>query len=157
MVLSKSFGYALRGILYITLTSDEKRKISIDEMAGKLAIPKFFLAKIMKQVVKSGVVSATRGQHGGFYLNDRTLKYTLADLILMIEGQGYFNTCMLNMGKCDAAKPCPMHNLVTEQKEMVLSVYKNTTIGDLMKGDKETMLNSIDAHLRVPVLETVTD
>jgi DNA-binding IscR family transcriptional regulator len=55
MFLSKSFGYALRGILYIAVMQDEERKVQIEEIATKLSVPKHFLGKIMQQVVKAGL------------------------------------------------------------------------------------------------------
>ena len=43
MFLSKFFGYALRGILYVALMQDEKRKVQIDEIANKLSVPRHSL------------------------------------------------------------------------------------------------------------------
>jgi Rrf2 family protein len=68
MFLSKSFGYALRGILYIAVMQDENRKVQIDEIATKLSVPKHFLGKIMQQVVKAGLLKSTKGPYGGFSL-----------------------------------------------------------------------------------------
>lgn len=146
MVLSKSFGYALRGTLYIASKSDEVRKISIEEMATTLGIPKHFLAKVMKLIVKAGIVSSTRGQQGGFFLNEQTLKFPLVKLISLIEGEQYFNTCLLSLGKCNAQSPCPLHHKVAKFKDELHSVYKNTTIGDLLKGENEELVRSITSH-----------
>ena len=77
MFLSKSFGYALRGILYVALMQDEKRKVQIDEIANKLSVPRHFLGKIMQQVVKAGLLQSTKGPHGGFYLAENTLSSSL--------------------------------------------------------------------------------
>ena len=56
MFLSKSFGYALRGILYIAVMQDEHRKVQIDEIATKLSVPKHFLGKILQQIVKADLL-----------------------------------------------------------------------------------------------------
>ena len=50
MIFSKSFGYAIRGILYIAVMKNEKQRVQLDEMAGKLNIPRHFLGKIMKRM-----------------------------------------------------------------------------------------------------------
>ncbi len=146
MVLSKSFGYALRGTLYIASKSDEVRKISIEEMASTLGIPKHFLAKVMKLIVKAGIVSSTRGQQGGFFLNEQTLKFPLVKLISLIEGEHYFNTCLLSLGKCNALSPCPLHHKIAEFKDELHKVYRNTTIGDLLKGENAELVRSITTH-----------
>jgi Predicted transcriptional regulator len=60
MFLSKSFGYALRGILYIAVMQDEERKVQIEEIATKLSVPKHFLGKIMQQIVKAGLLKSQK-------------------------------------------------------------------------------------------------
>jgi Rrf2 family transcriptional regulator, iron-sulfur cluster assembly transcription factor len=157
MVLSKSFGYALRGTLYIASKTDETRKISIEEMASTLGIPKHFLAKVMKLIVKAGVVNSTRGQQGGFFLNENTLKFPLVQLITLIEGEQYFNTCLLSIGKCNAQSPCPLHHKIAQFKDELHGVYRNTTIGDLLKGENEGLVRSITSHYNQPVNLVPTD
>jgi len=74
MLLSKSFGYALRGVLYVAMMNASKKKVQLDEMAEKLAVPRHFLAKVMKRVVKEGILSSVRGLNGGFCINESTLQ-----------------------------------------------------------------------------------
>jgi Rrf2 family transcriptional regulator, iron-sulfur cluster assembly transcription factor len=143
MVLSKSFGYALRGILYVALLKDEDRKVSIEEIAGRLSVPRHFLGKIMKLMVKAGIMGSTRGQQGGFFINEKTLDTPVVTIILLTEGANYFNTCLLSLRKCNAANPCPLHTQLGKFKNDVLDVYSQTTIGDLLKDNKPDFINSI--------------
>ena len=143
MIFSKSFGYALRGILYVSLQKDENRKVSIEEIAKRLMVPRHFLAKIMKAMVKAGILSSTRGQQGGFYINEATLGTPIVTIILLTEGKNYFNTCMLSLRKCNADNPCPLHAKVEKFKSDVMEVYGSTTIGDLLKDNKPEFIKSI--------------
>jgi Rrf2 family protein len=145
MVLSKSFGYALRGVLYVSLMKDEQRNISIEEIAARLSVPRHFLGKIMKSVVKAGVLGSSRGQHGGFYVNEDTLSTPLINIVLLIEGTNYFNTCVLNLRRCNADRPCPLHGRVEKFKHDLQQVYSQTTIGDLLKTDRSGFIDSISA------------
>ena len=147
MVLSKSFGYALRGILYVSMMSDEQRKISIEEIARRLSVPRHFLGKIMKAVVKAGILSSTRGQQGGFFINERTLKTPLINVIILTEGKSYFNTCLLSLRNCNAANPCPMHTKVEKFKNDLMDLYCQTTIGDLLKDNKPEFIKSIAINI----------
>lgn len=146
MILSKSFGYALRSILYLAAKREETRRISVEEMAANLGIPKHFLAKVMKLIVKAGILGSVRGQHGGFYINDQTLEYPLSKLILLIEGESYFNTCLLNLGKCNTLNPCPLHYRFAKYKDEFYRIYENTSIGDLLNVENNELLNSITTH-----------
>lgn len=143
MIFSKSFGYALRGILYVSAMNDENRRISIDEMADQLTVPRYFLGKIMKKVVKSGIIDSTRGQQGGFFINKQTLQTPLSKLILLMEGKEYFQTCILNFGHCNAGNPCPLHSRVEKFKSEIQAIYYDTTIEDLLKDNKPSFIRSI--------------
>ncbi|MFN4314283.1 MAG: RrF2 family transcriptional regulator [Chitinophagaceae bacterium] len=143
MVLSKSFGYALRGVLYVALMGDENRKVPLEEIADNLKVPRHFLAKILKSVVKADILKSTRGPGGGFYIHEGTLATTLLTIVLLIEGNAYFNTCLLSLRKCNASRPCPLHHKLDDHKKEIMKVYQTTTIGDLLKNDKPEFIRSL--------------
>lgn len=143
MTFSKSFGYALRGILYVALLREEDRKISIEEIADRLSVPRHFLGKVMKSVVKAGFLSSTRGPQGGFYVNEHTLSTPLISILLLTEGKEYFNSCLLSLRKCNAANPCPLHDRFDECKKGLLEIYSQTTIEQLLVDDKPEFIRSI--------------
>lgn len=146
MVLSKSFGYALRGILYVSLMQEEKRKVSLDEIAVQLAVPRHYLAKIMKAVVKAGVLSATRGQQGGFFINNNTLNTSLTTIIRLTDGEEFFNACMLSLRKCNSSSPCPLHSKFEAGRRELFEVCRNTTIEMVIKNNKSEFIRSISVE-----------
>lgn len=143
MILSKSFGYALRGILYIAKLQDEKRRIQIDEIAKKLSVPKHFLGKIMQQIVKEGLLRSTKGPYGGFSLTKDTLNTPLIKLAELTDGLDQFKMCVLKLKMCDGNNPCPLHNDMEQLKEKFLSVFNGTTIGDLVKDTSGDFIKSL--------------
>ncbi|MBS1655618.1 MAG: Rrf2 family transcriptional regulator [Bacteroidetes bacterium] len=143
MIFSKSFGYSLRGVLYVALMRDENRKIQIDEIANRLSVPRHFLGKIMNKIVKAGVISSTKGPHGGFSLNDSTLGTPLITLISVTEGMDQFDSCVLRLRKCNHEHPCPLHHRMESYKEDLKKLYTNTTIGDLLQEDKPDFIKSL--------------
>ncbi len=143
MFLSKSFGYALRGILYIALLQDEQRKIQIDEIAGKLSVPRHFLGKIMQNLVKAGLLQSTKGPYGGFSLNADTLTTPLVKLVEITDGMAQFNICVLQLRNCNGINPCPLHQDADEIKTKFLNVLNQTTIADLLTNDKKMFIKSL--------------
>ena len=143
MFLSKSFGYALRGILYVATMQDEKRKIQVDEIANTLSIPKHFLGKIMQQVVRAGLLKSTKGPSGGFSITNETLNSPLIDLIKITGGMDQFSFCVLKLKHCDGSNPCPLHDEMDKIKTNFLAVFTKTTIGDLVKDDKNNLIKSL--------------
>jgi len=143
MFLSKSFGYALRGILYIAVMQDENRKVQIDEIATKLSVPKHFLGKIMQQIVKSGLLKSTKGPYGGFALTTGTLATPVIKLVEITDGMEQFSMCFLKLKYCNGLNPCPLHHEMEEVKRNYLNVFTKNTIGDLLKESKSDLLKSL--------------
>jgi Rrf2 family protein len=143
MFLSKSFGYALRGILYIAAMQDEQRKVQIGEIATKLSVPKHFLGKIMQQVVKAGLLKSTKGPYGGFSLAAETLATPVIQLVEIMDGMEQFSLCVLKLKYCNGLDPCPLHYEMEEAKKNYLNVFNKNTFGDLLKNGKSDLLKSL--------------
>lgn len=143
MIFSKTFGYALRGILYVSMISEEKPKVLLDEIAVQLAVPRHFLGKVMKQLVKEGVLSSMKGPFGGFYINEETMKFTLFNLMEITGEVEEFGTCILRFRNCNAASPCPMHYQVNSMRKKWQYFLSTTTISDLLKKDQPGFIKSI--------------
>jgi Rrf2 family iron-sulfur cluster assembly transcriptional regulator len=145
MILSKSFGYALRSIIYMALISSTKHNIQLQEISDELSVPRHFLGKVMKRLAKNGVVDSAKGRTGGFMLNERTLSYSLKDLIILIEGDALFSACVIGFKKCNEKNPCPLHRQIVEIRKQISKTYSETKIGDLLINDKTELLKSLIA------------
>ena len=66
MLLTKKSEYALLSLISI---SKQKEPINVDILSKELQISKSFLAKIMQNLAKQGLVISHRGVNGGFSLN----------------------------------------------------------------------------------------
>jgi Rrf2 family transcriptional regulator, iron-sulfur cluster assembly transcription factor len=143
MFFSKSFGYAVRGVLYIVFMQDTKQYVQAEEIAQKLVVPRHFVSKILKKLVKSGVLSSSKGKAGGFTVNERTREFLLVQLFELTDGMDTFNKCSLRLQDCNELNPCPLHLQLNNIKQDLRRTLSVTTIGDLIKEDKEKFINSI--------------
>lgn len=148
MMFSKSFGYALRGILYVALMQEEKRKVQAEEIAEKLSVPRHFLGKIMQQLVKAGLLQSTKGPYGGFYLAPGTLQTPLIKIVEITDGIVQFNTCVLQLRQCNNINPCPLHAEMELFKTQLMQVLTETTIEGLLSGDKKLFIDSLSVRER---------
>lgn len=137
MTFSKSFGYALRGVLYIAVNSEERPKLQVDEIASQLAVPKHFLGKIMKKLVKAGILNSTKGPYGGFSLNERTLSTSVLELATIINGISNAEDCVLRLDKCDADHPCALHHKMSCYKREFHHLIATTTIEELFREERK--------------------
>ena len=149
MVFSKSFGYAIRGVLYIAIMQNEKRFVQAEEISEQLTVPRHFMSKILKSLVKDGIISSVKGPTGGFTITDDTLTTPLMKIFQKTEGLETFTTCVLRMKECNSVNPCPMHNQMDDIRRRLDFVLVNTTIGDLLTEDKADFIKSIATHTEI--------
>lgn len=146
MVFSKSFGYALRSILYIALMQEENRYVQAEEVALNLGVPRHFVGKILKKLAKAKLLSSLKGPCGGFKLNEHTLHVNLLSLFIITDGQSNFKNCALRLQECSALNPCPMHEQMQEIKVRLKSILTETTISHLIKEDRPAFIKSISSE-----------
>jgi Rrf2 family iron-sulfur cluster assembly transcriptional regulator len=143
MVLSKSFGYALRSVLYMAAVHENKKYIQLQEIAEQLDVPRHFLGKVMKRLSKSGVIDSTKGHAGGYTLNSETLSLPVMQIVVLIEGEQLFNACVIGFKKCNEQNPCPLHHKVVAAKSQMMKTFNETKIGDLLQDDKQAFIRSL--------------
>ena len=142
MVFSKTFGYAIRSILFLAASGEDKR-IQLTEVAAKLKVPRHFLAKVMKKLASEGVIGSQKGPKGGFSCTDGTLKTNLFKIVTITGDAAHFDSCVLRLKKCNAQNPCPLHNEAQALRHQWLDLLCNTSISDLIKGQQPDFIRSI--------------
>src|SRR5512138_1395209 len=100
MIFSKSFGYALRSVLYVVMVSKEQSRVQIQEVADRLQIPKHFLGKIMKMLAKEKIIDSVKGPFGGFSVNENTTSIPIFTLLEITDGIDQFQECSLRLRRC---------------------------------------------------------
>jgi Rrf2 family protein len=143
MIFSKSFAYAVRGILYIASTENEAKKIRVEDISKETGIPKHFLGKVMNKMVKAGMVSSIKGPRGGFYITSKTLDIYLIQLYHLFDGNQLFEGCVLRLKKCSDEHPCPLHFQVDETKRNIHRLLSETKVQDLLNEGKHELLRSL--------------
>lgn len=142
-MFSKSFGYALRGILFIVFLQDEKRRIHVDEIATRLSVPRYFMSKVLKNLAKQGILGSVKGPHGGFYVNEQTMSTSVLRILTITDGDGQFRNCALRLQECNLQNPCPLHKQMFLIRNDLKSLMENTTVEDLINENAKDFLNSL--------------
>ena len=132
-MFSKSCTYAIRSVIYLATKDEGRAKTGVEEIASKLDIPRHFLAKTLQQLSKHSLISSIKGPKGGFYLSKANDDLTLQHIIECIDGDGFFNNCVLGLPECGDECPCPMHEHVSAFREDIQDRLKYKKIKDLAK------------------------
>ncbi|GAA4334503.1 Rrf2 family transcriptional regulator [Flaviaesturariibacter amylovorans] len=143
MLFSKSFGYAIRGILYIATSSDSGAPVQTEAIARELGVPMHFTRKVLKQLAQKGILVSSKGQRGGFLLAEGVLEKPLIELVEATDGVALFHTCILRLRACDHRNPCPMHEHFKGIQDDIRTVLSSHTIGGLLSPGRAALLRSL--------------
>ena len=136
-MLSNTSKYAIRAVIYLAVYSNDSKKIGIKKISKELNIPSPFLSKILQILVRRKLLSSIKGPHGGFGLGKQAKDISLYDIIIEMDGDDLFNTCLLGTGRCNEEdgkkKFCAIHSEFEEVRKRMIELYKNITIDKLAK------------------------
>lgn len=140
-MFSKSCKYAIRAVLYLAVNSNEEKKLGVKEISEELDVPKHFLAKILQQLSKHGLISSTKGPSGGFYLSESDLHKPLRLVVESIDGPEVFHSCILGLPVCSSENPCPLHTTAFAYRQGLLQLLDDQDIEELARKVKTNELN----------------
>ena len=129
-MFSKAFEYAIRALLFIAQKSEGGSKVGIKEIAKGIDSPEHFIAKILQDLGRKGLVKSQKGPSGGFYLDDSSLNATLADVVRIVDGDSIFSGCALGLKQCSEVKPCPLHYEFRKIREDISQMLQTATLGE---------------------------
>ena len=100
--------YAVRAMLAIA-RHDGGSPLSSRRIAEEMDIPGGFLAHVLGDLVRAGLVTGTTGRAGGYRLARRAAAIDLLQVVDAIEGDGQTGRCVLRGGACRIDGTCAVH------------------------------------------------
>ena len=131
MQLSKGFDYAVRSLVFLALLSDGA-SAELRTIAESQNIPLSYLAKVMRNLVRGGLVSSTLGRDGGYCLRRLPEEITLMQVYAVIEGEMRLVECMEDQKNCMFFKGCTQVSVWHKLKNAVEEIFRETTLKDLL-------------------------
>ncbi|MFN8256454.1 MAG: Rrf2 family transcriptional regulator [Bacteroidales bacterium] len=131
-MLSNTCKYAIRAVLYLAM-NENSGKVGIKNISEALNMPSPFLGKILQVLAKHKILSSTKGPHGGFSLGKSADDIRLIDIVKIIDGLDFFNTCIIGVKVCegDVSKKeiCPFHEQLDPIRDALYDKFRDLTIG----------------------------
>ncbi|HSD59630.1 MAG TPA: Rrf2 family transcriptional regulator [Burkholderiales bacterium] len=149
MILSRTSQYAIQALIFIA-AQPRGTTILNRSAAEHLRVPPAYLAKIMRQLSKGGLLVSARGRQGGFTLAEGAGKVDLMRVITLIEGLGFTDDCVLGLKVCEDLTACPMHYQWRPIKERVVALLREQTLeglGRLVRSGKYRLADLPEAAL----------
>lgn len=130
MLLSREAEYAIQALLKLASYTDDSY-VSILSLSEDLNIPFFYLSKILQKLVKQGVLKSHKGPKGGVAFAVKPEETSILDIVITIDGDKFFDSCVLGLHKCDSDSPCPLHEQWTILRESIRRMFGSDSLATL--------------------------
>lgn len=130
-MFSKTCEYAIRAVIFITRESNNNRRVGVKEIAEGIGSPVYFIAKILQELSRKGIVQSLKGPNGGFYMDGNALNHTLVDIVIAIDGDKLLTGCALGLNECSELRPCPLHAEFKHIRKDLHGLLSRTKLSEL--------------------------
>jgi Rrf2 family protein len=129
-MISQTAEYALRVVVF--LGAIEGENATTKQIAAATQVPEGYLAKILQQLGRAGLIRAQRGLHGGSVLARPADSVTLYDVINAVTPLPRIYSCPLHLPS-HGTNLCPLHRKLDDAMATVERTLRECTLADLLK------------------------
>ena len=129
MMISQTVEYSLRAVT--VLASQEGQAMTVREMAEIAKVPGPYLSKMMKDLVRTGIVQSRRGLGGGFKLAKSPAEITIWDIVQAIDPIERIGSCPLGIE--GHSKLCSLHRRIDQSIAHVEKAFRASTLEEIIK------------------------
>ena len=132
MIYSRSVEYAIRAFVHLAQTPDG-RYAMVKNIAEQEEIPAHFLAKILQQLARKGLLRSSKGPTGGFALRTDPGDIRLVAIVEALDGLAPYQRCAIGLSECTDETPCGIHDSWKNLRSRIMEYLGRNTIADLAK------------------------
>ncbi len=130
LIFSRQCEYALQAVLFLAL-QEKGERVSIKDLTRKLDIPYHFLAKILQDLSRKGLLDSLTGPAGGFSLGLPAKEITLFHIVEAIDGLDLTQKCVMGFPECSGKHHCAVHERWAALREGIYSMLVSKNIAQL--------------------------
>ena len=136
-MISQTVEYSLRAVIVLANQYDES--MTVREMAELAKLPAPYLSKIMKSLVRAGIVQSRRGLGGGFKLARSPEEITIWDVTQAIDPLERIHQCPVGIE--GHATLCPLHHRIDQAIEQIEIAFRASTLAEILSesGDSKPL------------------
>jgi len=128
-MLSKTVLLAIRALL-VVVKNPPGAVISPRTIAASLNESPAYMAKVLRLLVKAGILRAERGVKGGVFLSRRTAEITLLEIVEACQGTIHGSYCQ---PIDDLRITCAFHRAAVELEQAMVGVLSRWTLAQMEK------------------------
>jgi len=130
MLYSKTCEHAIRALAYLASRPSGDLCL-VDEIAEAEDMPRPFTSKILRDLVRAGLLTSSRGPGGGYALAREPADVSLLEIQQIIDGIGNLDRCAVGLAACNDYAPCPLHDEFKPLRQSIRSYLEETTLAEM--------------------------
>ena len=136
MRLSTRARYGTRLMLELALNFNNGT-IFLKDIAEKEEISEKYLSHLVIPLKSSGLISSSRGAHGGYQLTKSPSQITLKEIVQTLEGSISCVECVKNPSICPRVSKCATRGIWEKLDEKISDELNSVTLEDLANSQKK--------------------
>jgi Rrf2 family protein len=128
-MLSRTSEYALRALIHL-VQNEANWPIPGAHIASETSIPRNYLSKILRELVRVGILESSPGRTGGFRLGRPAKQVSLFEILAPFE-QFERRRCPFGNQLCSDVNPCGAHDQWKRVVETLQQFLLQTTVYDV--------------------------
>ena len=125
--ITKRVEYALIAIRHM---NNRGNLCSSREISSIYNVPHEIMAKTLQKLCKIGYVKATKGSHGGYYLNISISNVNLIEFIENLEGPVGIVQCLTD-NNCDLIEKCNIKSPINKINTNIRNILSKVSLHDI--------------------------
>jgi len=127
--IGKLTDYAI--IVLEFMAREPDRVYAASELAEAVRLATTTASKVLKQLAKSGIISSTRGAHGGYSLSSAPAEISIASVIHIMEGPIALTDCGTLQQGCEQSGSCQARASWDVINRAVRNALEAVTLADM--------------------------
>jgi len=133
MIFTRSTGYALLALAELATIKDA---IDTTNLSKRIGVSKYFLAKLLQNLSKKGIVKSFKGVNGGFILDKKPEDIKIIDIFNSVEDKDFLvYECAQNKLDCpnNRASVCSIWPFLNLLEDNILTYLEKFTLEDVIR------------------------
>ena len=131
-MLTRFSDYSLRVLMFAAVQGE--KRFSVDEVAGKYALSRNHVAKVVNRLVRTGHLKARRGRRGGVWLGRDPRSIRLGHLVRLTENESPLVECFAaKSNRCCLTPACRLKGALARALDAFYGSLDQQTLADLVE------------------------
>ncbi|MFM7148821.1 MAG: RrF2 family transcriptional regulator [Gemmataceae bacterium] len=128
-MFSQKVEYALRAVVHLASESPHAR--TVEQIAKVTLVPQAYLAKVIQELVHSGIARSQCGIGGGITLAKSPSELTVLEVVNAVDPIQRIHTCPLNLAS-HGVRLCPLHRRLDNALATVENAFRSSTLAEIL-------------------------